>query len=347
LNIPPRPAWRRAWDGVRRRLDRWPPGGVVLLYHRVAELDADPQRLAVTAAAFEAHLDILRRGAAPLPLAELVRRAHDGSLPARAVAITFDDGYADNLAVAAPLLDRYGVPATVFIASGAVGDGREFWWDALERLLLAPGTLPARVRVTIAGEVIEQDMGTDASYSDADRAACAGWHVEAGDTPTPRHQLYRELCRRLRRVPGDVCAAAIAGLASQASAAPPSRRALTPDEVTALGARDGIQIGSHTHSHPSLAYLRHDDQRREIAEGRRHVESWRGSPATAFAYPFGGRSDVSDEVAAVARNAGLEFACTTEPGRVHAGTDRFRVPRVLVRNWTGDEFGEHWRRWTS
>lgn len=321
----------------------------MLLYHRVADLDADPQRLAVTPAAFAAHLDILSRHATPLPLDDLVRRARAGSLPDRAVAITFDDGYADNLEAAVPLLERHGLPATIFVATGAIAGGREFWWDALDRLLLGPGRLPARVQVAVAGDVIVQDLSASASYHDRDRAQWAGWHVECAETPTPRHRLYRDLCARLRQLPGEACAGVIAALEAQADAAPDhqSHRPLTPSAVATLGARPGIDVGSHTMSHPSLAYLDSDDQRREIAGGRRQVESWTGSPALAFAYPFGGRRDVSTGVARTAADAGLAIACTTEPGRVHAGTDPLRVPRCLVRDCPADEFMQQWQAWTT
>ena len=321
----------------------------MLLYHRVADLDADPQRLAVTPASFAAHLDILSRYATPLPLDELVRRAHAGSLPERAVAITFDDGYADNLEAAVPLLERYGLPATIFIATGAIAGGHEFWWDALDRLLLGPGTLPARVQVAIAGDVIVQDLPASAGDHERDRALWAGWHVECAETPTPRHRLYRELCARLRQLPGEACADVIAALEAQADVAPDrqSHRPLTPSAVATLGGRPGIHIGSHTMSHPSLAHLDRDDRRREITGGRHQVESWTGSPAPAFAYPFGGRRDVSADVARAAGDAGLAIACTTAPGRVHAGTDPLRVPRCLVRNWPADEFMQQWQTWTT
>jgi peptidoglycan/xylan/chitin deacetylase (PgdA/CDA1 family) len=125
-------------SSLRARAGRWlleRRGAVaILLYHRVAELESDPQQLAVTPARFEEQLRVLRATCTPVALADVPRLLRARKLPKRPVAVTFDDGYRDNLHEAKPLLERHGVPATVFVASGYVGRGTEFWWDELERL---------------------------------------------------------------------------------------------------------------------------------------------------------------------------------------------------------------------
>ena len=98
--------------------------GLVLLYHRIAALDFDPQRLAVTPRHFAEHLEILKACCHPMPLRELVEGARGGTLPDRAVAITFDDGYADALEAGKPALERCGVSATAFLATAYLGSGR-------------------------------------------------------------------------------------------------------------------------------------------------------------------------------------------------------------------------------
>ena len=108
----------------------------ILLYHRVARLERDPQQLAVTPERFDEHLTALRATCTPVALADVPALLRARRLPPRPVAVTFDDGYRDNLHEAKPLLERHGVPATVFVSSGYVGAGKEFWWDELERLLL-------------------------------------------------------------------------------------------------------------------------------------------------------------------------------------------------------------------
>jgi peptidoglycan/xylan/chitin deacetylase (PgdA/CDA1 family) len=121
---------------VRTLLGGRAPGAVILTYHRVATLDHDTQHLAVTPDRFAQHLDVIVKRGRPMPLAEMLSRATSGTLPQGAVAVTFDDGYADNLIEAAPLLQRANVPATIFVSTGPILDEREFWWDELEHAML-------------------------------------------------------------------------------------------------------------------------------------------------------------------------------------------------------------------
>ena len=112
---------------LRRRFTSRTP--LALLYHRVTELPLDPQLLCVSPKHFGEHLDVLATEFQPLSLLEFIERLGCGRLPSRAVVVTFDDGYEDNLSNAKPILDRYGVPATVFVTTGYMGENREFWWD--------------------------------------------------------------------------------------------------------------------------------------------------------------------------------------------------------------------------
>ncbi len=81
------------------------------------------------------------------------------------IAVTFDDGYANNLHAAKPLLERFTVPATVFVAVGALEDPREFWWDELDGLLLQPGTLPDALQLHVNGRCLAWKLGDAAHYT--------------------------------------------------------------------------------------------------------------------------------------------------------------------------------------
>jgi peptidoglycan/xylan/chitin deacetylase (PgdA/CDA1 family) len=337
---------------VRRAigLPAWPPGGVVLLYHRVAELTSDPQCLAVSPSRFADHLDVIRRHGAPVSLDDLVDRAQRETVPAGAVAITFDDGYADNLMAAVPLLAAAEMPATVMVSTAPLTHGREFWWDELERLLLCAGSLPQRVRLTIGDQAEEWDLSGVEEWSDADAARCSSWTVMDAALPTARHRLYLQLSARLKplterereRVLGD-----LADQAGQARAARPSHRALTRTELVALAATEGISVGSHTHSHSSLAGLAPDEQQREIAEARQTLESLTGQPVKSFAYPFGGAAHLSARTRSLVHQEGITVACRSDAGSVRFGCDPLAVPRIVMRNWSKDEFGEQWQSWVG
>ncbi|MEO8349714.1 MAG: polysaccharide deacetylase family protein, partial [Acidobacteriota bacterium] len=106
---------------------------LILLYHRVAESARDRWRLCVSPKNFREQVEVLALRFGPLPLRELADRTRGGSVPDRAVAVTFDDGYRDNLTDALPVLRDRGVPATFFISGDGAASGETFWWEALDR----------------------------------------------------------------------------------------------------------------------------------------------------------------------------------------------------------------------
>lgn len=126
------PGRGRALSAARWIRSRAGPRALVLGYHRVADVEDDPLGLVTPPSVFESQLQAIRRHGCPCRLLDLAEAAASGRPPPRGVAVTFDDGYADLLSVAKPLLDRYEIPATVFVVSGYLG--REFWWDTLVRI---------------------------------------------------------------------------------------------------------------------------------------------------------------------------------------------------------------------
>jgi len=116
---------------------------VILMYHRIADEPNDPWSLAVSPAHFEEHLRVLSRTRHPLALTEFIAKLRAGTLPPRAVAVTFDDGYVDNLTAGKPRLTAADVPATVFLATGFIDRREPIWWDELACLVLLEG--PAKL----------------------------------------------------------------------------------------------------------------------------------------------------------------------------------------------------------
>ncbi len=108
---------------------------LILLYHRVTALANDRWSIAVTPAHFAEQMEVLRRRTTIVPLSALDSVAARPNAPGAMMLVTFDDGYADNLYEALPVLQRFDIPATVFVSTDAVVQAREFWWDDLERLV--------------------------------------------------------------------------------------------------------------------------------------------------------------------------------------------------------------------
>lgn len=332
---------RQARHWLKRRLA---PPAVILMYHRVTELANDPHLLAVTPAHFAEHLDAIRAYGVPMRLRDLVRSLQEGRVPPRAVVVTLDDGYADNLHQAKPLLVRQGVPATVFVTAGQVGLGREFWWDELDRLLLQPGTLPSVLRLRLNGGVREWRLEGAVTYSEEEHRRDRHWHIECREDPGPRQRLFRAVFALLYGQSSDHRRAILDRLTEWARApalARPSHRVLTVEEAARLPEDDLVEIGAHTMTHPVLAALPPADQRWEIRESRTRLQSMLGREVVSFAYPHG---STTPEAAAGLQEAGFLCACSSHPDSVFRAADPFELPRLGVRDWDGDGFAR-WLRW--
>jgi peptidoglycan/xylan/chitin deacetylase (PgdA/CDA1 family) len=316
---------------------RFATHAIILAYHRIAHADSDPWGLCVSGRHFAEHLEVLRRRGPVLSMRELAARLGAGTIPYGTVAVTFDDGYADNLFNAKPLLERFGIPATVFVASGHVGGTAEFWWDRLQGLVLEPGTLPRRFRLERDGICHECDLGDAAQYEDPDYHRNRSWR--AWDSPpTARHELYCALWRILRPLPAAAQHEVLGQLAVWAGVRNgyrPEYRAVSETELRALSRGGLLEIGAHTMTHPLLSILPAAIQHREIAHSRATLERIVGEPVVSFAYPYGERSQIT---ASIVARIGFASAVTTDAGAASARTPRFELPRLAVTDVDGDRF---------
>jgi len=321
---------------------------LILLYHRVARLPSDPWSLAVTPQRFAEHLEVLRRQARPMRLSQLAGALVDESLPDRAVIVTFDDGYADNLHNAKPLLERYDVPATIFLPSGFINYDYEFWWDELDRLLLS-GKLPKRnLRLRANGTTYRWRLGETADYSGQELRCHRGWNASE-EAPTTRHALYKSIWELLHPMSESERRTILDKLrrwAGAQSAPRPSRhRLLSLEEMSVLANEELIEIGAHTVTHVMLSTLSEESQRDEILGSKVHLEEILGRPVSSFAYPFGRRSDYDSRTVDVVRQSGFRCACCNFSGIVKPSSDPFQLPRVQVQDWGGDEFSARLSWW--
>jgi peptidoglycan/xylan/chitin deacetylase (PgdA/CDA1 family) len=327
-------------DGLHRRMTRARPRPVILMYHRVAEPQVDPWGLAVRPDRFGEHLAVLRRSRHPLPMSQFVARLEGGVLCDDAVAITFDDGYADNLREARPRLDAADLPATVFVTTGAVGQRTEYWWDELARgILLRRAALDAET--IIAGEPWRLTLPPAESRTQ-DRAWRA-WEEPRSE----RQATYMAVWRRLRTVPAGEREQAMTRLRGLLELPPPASADLpmTQTEIADLAADDRFEIGGHTVTHPVLPALEPAERRREILQGKTACERLTGRAIAGFAYPHGAFDD--DSRAAV-EECGFAWACSTESRAVTGREyDRYALPRIAVTDSDGDAFARALRGVTS
>jgi peptidoglycan/xylan/chitin deacetylase (PgdA/CDA1 family) len=273
---------------------QWPLS--ILIYHRVM---AAPDPLfpeQVDARRFEQQVRLLTRWFNLLPLGEAVRRLAERSLPPRAACITFDDGYADNAEVVLPILQRHGVVAAFFIASGFL-DGGCMWNDAvIEVVRNAPGD---RLNLGRAGFGV-LDIGCLQR-----RRAVIDMLIAALKYLPPDERLER-VKRMARRFTPTM---------------------LSSDQLIALH-RAGMEIGAHTVSHPILTSVSNARARAEIADCRARLQEIVQAKVSLFAYPNGKPGqDFEERHAAMLRSQGFEAAVTTSWGAARGGTDPFYLPR--------------------
>jgi peptidoglycan/xylan/chitin deacetylase (PgdA/CDA1 family) len=321
---------------------------LILLYHRVVDSESpDPFLLSVTPQRFAEQIAILRERGPLMTLHQLSQALRDGKLTRRASVITFDDGYANNAYCAKPLLERYDVPATVFVTTGYVDRNREFWWDELERLLLQPGKLPETLELRVNGTRSHWELGDAAVYKENDYSRQRSWSVQQ-EEPGPRQRLYRSLYQLLRPLADNYRRELLDTLASWAGHQTSIRRthrALSTHEVVELARGDLVEIGAHTVTHPALAELSLAAQRIEIQESKKRLEEILGHTVMSFAYPFGSRRHYTPETAAIVQELGFSSACAGFPGLVGPGSDCFQLPRCVMRNWNGDDFAKRLGEW--
>jgi peptidoglycan/xylan/chitin deacetylase (PgdA/CDA1 family) len=320
------------------------PGALILLYHRVVEMDCDPWSLCVTPRHFAEHLEVVRQYRYPVGLQQLNQALQARKRLPRSVAITFDDGYADNLHNAKPLLERYAIPATVFVVSGSIGHEREFWWDELEQVVLQPPTLPESLYLHINGNPYRWRLGESAHQHEADHQPSEGWYANQAPS-TPRHALYHSLWNLLRPLREDEQRKVLEQLMAWSGSEPPGRsthRPLSCAELLTLNQGELIEIGSHTVTHPFLSTLPVASQQDEIRRSKACLETLLGHPVRSFAYPHG---DYTTDTVNMVREAGYTNACSSVVDSVRGRTDPFQLPRVVVQDWDGEEFARRVWRW--
>jgi peptidoglycan/xylan/chitin deacetylase (PgdA/CDA1 family) len=334
---------KKARHTARRIRSLSAPYGLILLYHRIAEPSTDPQAMCVTPSRFAEHLEVLRQIGRPVPLQQLARSLREKKRESRAVALTFDDGYADNLTAAKPLLARYEIPATVFVTTGDIGRERAFWWEELEQVFLRPGALPETLNLEINGQRHQWQLGAAAHYSDDDLELHRHWNlfVNAKHDPGPRQRCYRALNSLLHALPHEEKQRLTDELLDWASAQPiysPAHRILSQPELSRLAEGDLVEIGSHTITHPMLSLLPASAQSEEIELSKTRLEEITGRSVTSFAYPYGSRSSYNKETMSLVRAAGYSCACANSFDAVWRYTDAFQLPRVIVGDWDGETF---------
>lgn len=327
-----------------RLLRRLSPKAIILLYHRVADVEIDPQLLSVSPAHFSEHMQILREFYHPKSLGDIYQEKKAKRFPNQSVMVTFDDGYADNFLVAQNILNASEIPATVFVTSRMVDNKKEYWWDELERVFLSPDPLPRQLELLINNEIISFEFD-----SELPRNAFEGWNVLSQSPRNSRQDAYLFLMGVLRKsnfsTKENLLSEIFAWAGLNRNTGRLKNLSVSSTLLSSLPKNGFIDVGAHTVTHPQLSSLSQSEQESEISGSKSDIEQILDRPIYAFAYPFGERRDYSKDSIRLVRQAGFNCACSNFSGLTTWLTDPFQLPRFIVRDWDGETFSKKLRGW--
>lgn len=293
----------------------------VVNYHRVLRhadplLESEPD-----IDTFRWQMRLLKECFNVIPLHDAVMAVRDQRIAPRTVCVTFDDGYRSVHDLALPVLKEFGLPATVFVTSGYVGENH-MWND---RIIEAVESIPS-------GELNLEAFGLGVySLRTLDDRKAAVTRVTESSKYLPPH-ARDELIERLEKMVGDNLAHGL----------------MLDRQMVVNLAREGIEIGAHTVSHPILTSLSDEEARREIVVGKQQLEEITGKPVRLFAYPNGKVGmDFDERHAHMVREAGFDAAFTTAIGSITSTQDKFQLPRSRPWDMTPFRFGLRLLRWLA
>ncbi|SFQ83641.1 polysaccharide deacetylase family protein [Hymenobacter arizonensis] len=320
------------------------PKALVVLYHRVAEVELDPWNLAVSPARFEQHLQVLKDFAPVISVPELLAKLHTKTLPRRSVVITFDDGYIDNFTYAMPLLEQFQLPATFFVVANTLTRSQDFWWDELARIFLVQPILPALFSLTIGnGQRLEFDLANDCVLSEDLWVLHQQWKGQYAPPPTRRAHLYHLLWQTLIPLPSAEQRAAISHIRDWTKATPPIQpNTMSVAQLQLLRDNPLFTVGAHTLTHPALAYHSSSVQKHELRMGKQLLSQELSSNIELVAYPYG---SCNDETINLARAEEFTAAFTTQAQTITSNANPYRLGRFQVDNWDGPTLKKYIRHW--
>lgn len=293
----------------------------ILMYHRVEYLNDDYNMQAVTPVNFERHMKYLRDHYDILSLDTQMGSWFEGRLN-DAVIVTFDDGYYDFLQNAVPIMEKYGIPATVFVSTGNIDSKYENWTDSILRAVFS--------------DVKQRDSYTFETEYYRGKLPTGNWEE--------KYKFY-QMIRKLfiissadKRKQYESQLLDWAGLSKNGRQ---SRRIMTAGELQKVSARKGISIGAHTVTHCSLKHQELSEQYYEITESKKVLEEITGQEVKLFAYPFGSKDDYSDMTIKYLKEVGFEKAVVSYPGFMSENTGIYELNRFMVKNYDEIDFGNY------
>ncbi len=286
---------------------------IVLLYHRVANLANDKQELAVSQENFAQQVYYLKNNYNLLEIESFAEHLKNKvAFPEKSVIITFDDGYADNYYNALPVLEKYNAQGLFYITTSKLNSNSIFWWDALEYAIFKSSNTTKKLTLKIQNREYTFPAGMPSQK------------VYNALHPLIKYTHYKERDSLIERV---------VVWADDGELYDDRYRILSHSELTKMSESRSAIIGAHTTDHPVLSLLSKEEQFEQIIQSKAILESLVKKDVVHFSYPYGTKSDYNRDSVKICNSVGFQMAASNYPWQVHSFTNRFEIPRFLVRNW--------------
>ncbi len=275
----------------------------VLMYHRVNDV-SDGFLPAMPVRVFQQHMRLLADLYRPISLREMLECLDRKDIPERAVVVTFDDGYRDNFTHAYPILCQYSIPATIFLATDAIGGTRLLWYDKIFYAF-------SKTNVTYFPGLGEMKGCSIERSIDRNAARETILNILRASSNEQRLDLVEEVLTLLD-IPEPI---------------PSEGVMLSWQEIRSMQG-NGVHFGAHTVTHPILSKLPEVQIRKEVKESKRIIEDQLGTKVDTFAYPNGKKEDYNQVVKKILQEEGYQCAVTTIPGINTEASDPFALKRL-------------------
>jgi peptidoglycan/xylan/chitin deacetylase (PgdA/CDA1 family) len=284
-------------------------GAAILMYHSVLDDPAQVENslggIALNRQVLQGQMELLAREFHPVTLDQVLRFVNGAEdLPERAVAVTFDDGYTDNYEVAMPILNRVGIPAAFYATIDCIENRRLPW--------------PSRLRFAFL------------------MTARSEWRDEAGKlwplkTPEQKNSAYLAVCDRVAQSAGSAQEQIVAQMESELEKSLPQKFGewmMTWEQLRGL-TENGHIVGSHTMTHPNLAFVNAEDARWEMLESKQRLESHLGQKVVHFSYPCPALfPNWAEQTIGESVRSGYKTAVTTSSGLARKHDNPLALKRV-------------------
>ncbi len=277
----------------------------VLMYHRIIDSDYHFWKLNVSPKIFEQHIKYISKNYDVLKLGdEWQDKVKENQ---KYVVITFDDGYVDNYRFALPILEKYHVPATIFVSTDLIDTDEMYWWDELEKIFIVDKYIGEFMLDGVSYKITDSKCGENVCIAIRNRIK--------NMAPSKRRECMRELRLAL-------------GLRELGTS---TLRCMNTQELSRMAASPYVTIGGHTKSHLSMGSGHPKELlRSEIEESLSILAKKIGKKIDVFAYPFGGAEDRCDMADQILLECGIKKSLLVKDGNINVNDSMYNMPRHMI-----------------